>query len=225
MQRLMIAAAAAGMLLAAQVATAQSTTLQACVNPSSGELRMTKGGQCPPHDQLVEWNIQGPPGPQGPAGPEGPAGSATSPGGLQVVDSLGQPVGTAIDPLNGLVARNVGGDWLLFLAPAAGFAPAPINFFHSAVDCSDSRYLLTTPTQGLVYFALVHGSTLFYTRTVDPLMQISVPIHAFEQVGAGQDANLLGTCTPFEGATRSMGVVTAVTDPAFGALAPPFRIQ
>jgi hypothetical protein len=64
---------------------AYSGTLDACVNPGNGMMRLVdSSAACHANESFVEWNItgpQGPQGPQGPAGPQGPQGPAGSSGG------------------------------------------------------------------------------------------------------------------------------------------------
>jgi len=57
---------------------AQGEVLTACVNKSSGEIKMVVGGHgCKNGWVPLEWNQQGAPGPQGPAGPPGPLADIT----------------------------------------------------------------------------------------------------------------------------------------------------
>jgi len=169
----------------------------------------------------------GPAGPTGPQGPQGPAGDAgpAGEGALFVVDAAGSPVGTAVDPYSGAIARKIGDDWVLFqVLPSAGFQPYPINFFHTTADCSGPRYIQIVNGQGFTFNALVRGSSVFYTKTVDPNLMQSVAIHSAEIVGVGQNPNTPGVCVPYE-YEGSMGVVTAATDTGLGNLVAPFHIK
>lgn len=57
-------------------AYAQAGTIRACVKPGTGQLvGLLADGACKDNEELIEWNIQGPPGPQGEQGPAGPQGS------------------------------------------------------------------------------------------------------------------------------------------------------
>jgi hypothetical protein len=109
-------------------------------------------------------------------------------------------------------------------ALAADCRPAPINFFHSSSDCSDSRYLQIMGGQGLVFFGYVHGGAIFYTKTLDPFFNVEVPILAYEHFDAGQDATLAGRCIPWDGGAQSLGVVTTAIDPAVATFVAPLRI-
>jgi hypothetical protein len=53
-----------------------ATTLFACVNGNSGELKMVSAGTtCHQNETLMSWDIAGPAGTPGPVGPPGPAGA------------------------------------------------------------------------------------------------------------------------------------------------------
>lgn len=202
-------------MLAAGVAAAQSGPVNLCVNPNSGEVKLAKGTTCPQNQTLVTLNSD----------TASSRPTRTGPDPLLVVDSIGQQVGYPVDPLNGMVVRKEGGDAVLFVAPQSGFQAAPIIFFHQSADCTDDRYLQITDGQGLVFFGQVHGGAVFYTKTLDPFFQVSVPIHAYEQIPAGQDATLAGVCTPWDGGNARLGVVTTAIDPALATLVPPFQVQ
>ncbi|HEU4934387.1 MAG TPA: hypothetical protein VFT48_20035 [Pyrinomonadaceae bacterium] len=62
---------------------ADSTVIEACVNPGNGNLRLVDSGEaCHNTETRVEWNVTGPPGPPGPQGSPGPQGPpGTSAGG------------------------------------------------------------------------------------------------------------------------------------------------
>jgi hypothetical protein len=81
--------------ISVSVAAAQGEVIQACVRPG-GQLRIIDASdECRNNEQLLEWNIQGipgpqgekgdpgdlgPPGPLGPVGPTGPEGPPGPPG-------------------------------------------------------------------------------------------------------------------------------------------------
>lgn len=57
------------------LAQSESVVYYACVNNSSGTIKMvSEGEECHKNDILVQWNQVGPQGPQGPQGEPGPAG-------------------------------------------------------------------------------------------------------------------------------------------------------
>src|SRR5262249_57852655 len=60
--------------------SADAQQIFACVNNSSGEVKLVgQNATCPNNATLVAWNVVGPqgvPGPAGPAGPVGPVGPA-----------------------------------------------------------------------------------------------------------------------------------------------------
>jgi hypothetical protein len=68
-------------ILGANLASAQATVYYACVNNSSGEIKMVAAdAQCNRNWTKIDWNQIGPQGPAGPAGAVGPAGPAGSQG-------------------------------------------------------------------------------------------------------------------------------------------------
>jgi len=63
------------MVLTPRVAAHSSGTLDACINPGNGMMRLVdSSAACHAHETFVEWNITGPQGPAGPQGPQGPQG-------------------------------------------------------------------------------------------------------------------------------------------------------
>jgi hypothetical protein len=142
---------------------------------------------------------------------------------LTVTDQHNQEVGIATDPFGGLVLRQVGGDNVMFQASPTGPNTGPIDFYHLAVDCTDSRYLPISGGAGFAYFAQVHQGAVFYTKTQDPTMT-PVAYHAYEHFTATQDATVPGVCLPFEG-SLALGVVTTGSDPALAALTLPLRLR
>src|SRR4051794_14820286 len=54
-----------------------TTTINACVQKSSGNVRIPQDGKgCTNTESPTSWNVVGPAGPQGPAGPKGDPGPA-----------------------------------------------------------------------------------------------------------------------------------------------------
>ena len=79
-----VALACAVLLPIALHAASSPGTLEACVNPGNGNMRLVASStQCHNNETRVSWNITGPAGPPGPTGPSGPAGpkGATGPAG------------------------------------------------------------------------------------------------------------------------------------------------
>jgi hypothetical protein len=88
MKRLTTVSRLSGAVMLAVLMTAATTalvradgaTINACVNRSSGEIKITNGVTCAGSSVLLQWNQTGTAGPAGAAGPAGPAG-ATGPAG------------------------------------------------------------------------------------------------------------------------------------------------
>ena len=131
----------------------------------------------------------------------------------------------ATDLFGGFLYRRVGNDAIVFFATTAGPTATPIDFYHSAADCSDSRYVTVQGSSGLAYFASVRGNTFFYTKTTDPTVAPLLPIQAFEHFEVTDDATLPGTCTPIAMGTIPLGVVTMATDPVLTSLSLPLRLK
>src|SRR5262245_8412544 len=79
-------------------AASSSGTLEACINPGNGMMRLVDSSTpCHNNESRVSWNITGPagpPGPQGDPGPAGPAG-ATGPAGPTGATGATGPAGPA----------------------------------------------------------------------------------------------------------------------------------
>jgi len=204
--------------------TVDPTALIACVNVTSGGLRLVAPRTvCQPNEVLVTWSVQGPAGPQGAEGPTGPAGPS-GPGALLLVDSLDQTVGVPTDLYQGTVVRQFGSDWLSLPVTGNGLATGSINFFHKSGDCSGDRYLMNYNGAGIVFAGQVHGTTAVYTRLVDPTRSIVTLIGSYEAVGPNEDITATGTCTPYSG-YLPVGRAISVTDPALATLVPPFHVK
>jgi hypothetical protein len=71
-----------GASMGAVVSAQSNTVYYACINKSSGGIRMAKADQsCSANEDKIHWNQEGQPGAQGPAGATGPEG-AQGPAGL-----------------------------------------------------------------------------------------------------------------------------------------------
>src|SRR5215208_181318 len=74
---LVVGGAGAATIVSAQTAP-PTQLLRACVNPSSGDMKLVQGtaaSPCKGQEQLVTWNVQGPKGDKGDAGPKGDKGA------------------------------------------------------------------------------------------------------------------------------------------------------
>ena len=99
-----VALACAVLLPIALHAASSPGTLEACVNPGNGNMRLVDSStQCHNNETRVSWNITGPagpPGPSGPAGPTGATGPAGSTGATGAAGAIGPigPIGPAGPP-------------------------------------------------------------------------------------------------------------------------------
>jgi hypothetical protein len=125
----------------------------------------------------------------------------------------------------GHVLRQVGSDRVIVQASVPGFVPAPVTFYHSDAACQSERKLYNVNGGGFAFFAQVVGSSVVYTRLVDPNGLQTEYIRAVEVVGAGEPPTNVGTCTAMEYGFIPVGPVTIVDDPALGSLTAPFSLQ
>jgi len=104
-------------------AASSSDTLEACVNPGNGMLRLVDlTTPCHNNESRVSWNITGPVGPPGPTGPAGPTG-ATGPAGPPGPSSGGPPFVWVCTP-----AR---------FSNAGGNAPAELYVFNGSTSTAN----------------------------------------------------------------------------------------
>jgi hypothetical protein len=118
---LVAATAAVATLGTSALSTAQADsnttgTIHACVNNSTGQLRVVDGEPCKNNEHPLDWNMQGPAGPQGPIGPQGTAG-------LQMVAGIVTPEGEIAfgSPYGGTgftLAHPATGLYMIDIAPA-----------------------------------------------------------------------------------------------------------
>ena len=157
-------------------------------------------------------------------GPAGPAG--TPGGGRELVDSLNSEVGYVENLREGIISRSVGGDQVLLYANADGFAGGAVVFYHMTTTCSTDRLLPYVNGPGFAFLGQVFGSSLVYTRMVDPNGGGgTVEPVAMEMVLPGEDIHAPGACMAMSVWPQPMGRAEVVDDPAVGLLRPPFRLR
>ena len=109
-------------------AASSAGTLEACVNPGNGNLRLVDSSTpCHNNESRVSWSITGPtgpPGPTGPAGPTGPIGpaGATGPAGPTGATGATGPAGPAGPP-----GPSSGGPPFIWVCTPAKFTNAGGN--------------------------------------------------------------------------------------------------
>jgi hypothetical protein len=128
------------------VIPADAQVIHACVNSSSGDMKIVPAGAtCPRNSSPLSWNVAGPPGPPGQ-------------GSLSVVDVNGKTVGVLLAPYT--VGRQIGGVWVPIPFDWQGFGPntSAVNFYYQSQDCTGPRYMDAASVrllQGLKPFLLV----------------------------------------------------------------------
>lgn len=166
----------------------------------------------------------GPAGAQGPQGPQGPMGPSGA--GMVIADANGIALGKVVDALNGLVIRQVGNDKLLVQANANGITQSSISFAHTTPDCSGTRYVANMNGAGLVFYGMVSGTSIVYTRLIDPAYTVSLPTLSVEIFDAGQSITAPGYCSPMPNPyNQSMGQAVILNDAELGSMVGPFHIE
>ncbi len=142
-----------------------------------------------------------------------------------LVDASDVEVGQVESLREGLIVRAVGNDRVLLQTSPQGFVGTDIVFYHLRADCLGDRHLPNFNGPGFAFVGQVFGSSVVYSRIVDPRGNVQLEALAQEIVPAGSDINALGQCQEMTFAPQSMGEAVVATDPAIGALQVPFRLR
>ena len=146
--------------------------------------------------------------------------------GAALVDANGVVLGNVVDTVNGLVVRTAGNDKLLVQATANGIVQSTISFAHTTRDCSGPRMVPNMNGAGFVFYAMVSGTTVVYTRLIDPTYSVSLTTRATETMAPGQSMTTRGVCSPLPSVyTQSMGDAVIQTDIELGSAVAPLHIQ
>jgi hypothetical protein len=103
-------------------------------------------------------------------------------------------------------------------------ATAPIDFYHTKGDCSDSRYIMISGGSGFACYAAVRGDTAFYTKSVD--MSARRRIRSWPSSTSRRMRTR--RCAVFCAAASDPGPVGPLTmtqDPALGHFVSPLRLK
>ena len=152
-----------------------------------------------------------------PTAPLGVVGGTN--GRVRVVDSRGQLVGPLIG--DSAVLRRIGDLTFEFGVNQIGFwSGNRLIFYHSATDCSDSRYM-DPRRDALVTPSMLFGrEELFYPADG----RITIVWRAYEEVFYPSSPNLPGRCSQVNPESREVAQVVSQPFPSFG-LTPPFHIE
>ena len=147
-----------------------------------------------------------------------------------LVDSLNSEVGQLENLRDGLISRTVQGDEVLLIANADGLVSGPVVFYHLTANCSGARQLPNVNGPGFMFMGQAFGPYVVYSRVVDPGGTASArQPQAMETVVPGEDLSAPpnpAACLPLEDAGLiSMGPAVIASDPAIGALTPPFSVR
>ena len=122
---------------------AQGSTINACVNPHSGEVKISGGAACPSGTFLLQWNQAGTGGPAGPPGPSGLANILYLDAGMYPNTSVSRafcPVGTKVAGGGGFSLNGAGLQQNYPISDEQGtiaFGSTAIGWQIAATDFSD----------------------------------------------------------------------------------------
>ena len=103
-------------------------TLEACINPGNGMMRLVDSSTpCHNNESRVSWNITGPAGPPGPQGDPGPAGPPGSPGAAGSPGPQGDPGPAGPPGPTGPPGPSSGGPPFVWVCTPARFSNAGSN--------------------------------------------------------------------------------------------------
>lgn len=180
----------------------EPATVQACVNPRSGTLKIARSGGC--QFGWIALRL------------ETDEGGGTTSSGPRVVDANGKDVGAFFGQH---ALRRVGDAWLLIPVAANGFLSlVGITFYFPASDCVGDAYLEISSEHALARYAQPQGSTLHFGG--DTLGQATMFSYRFVDTSGAA-----GECQNFpSGLTNQYGRDTPVDLNSLG-LTLPFRIS
>jgi hypothetical protein len=117
--------------------TASAQVIHACVNNSSGDMKIVPAGAtCPRNSSPLSWNVQGAQGPPGQ-------------GATVLVDANGVSVGRLVLTVPLLSAypwhyamRQINGIWVLIpVSPTDFLSVGPFSYWYQSTDCTGQAYL------------------------------------------------------------------------------------
>jgi len=191
--------------------------INACVT-DNGQMRIVGDATaCKRGETPLTWNVQGPvgpigpqgskgdtgpmgpqgatgpigqPGPVGPEGLQGPEGERglIGPGARQVVDTLGQDVGTLWSEDHAI--RLIDGVSVSLWLHTTGFHPQSQIFVHESNDCSGPRFIYTGTSFDVPPLVTV-ASVLRNTAVYGTPPYHSIMYHSYETT---DDFNVVGEC-------------------------------
>ena len=123
-----------------------------------------------------------------------------------------------------MITWKFGDDVVLLNVMPGGFYRGDITFYHTSSDCSGTRYLWNNGGV-FAYYGQMSSGTVFYTRLADPLQPALYEVNSYEAVKPGDDLTATGSCTALAMGFVSVAPALAVTDPALGAFAAPFKLK
>ena len=186
--------------------SASAQTVQACVNPSSGEVKLLlSGGSCKPGQVAVALSLGG------------AAGDGRGP---RVVDAAGKDVGAFVSDgfsQNEFALRFDGSGWLVILVDATGFVTGHMDAYYESTDCSGPAVLHAPAKVRLARTATMWNGLLRLSGANTPaaVLRSVQPRHADGSVG---------TCYSGFAVTGQFVGPEETIDPATFGLTGPFEI-
>jgi hypothetical protein len=122
------------------VNASSGSTIRACANKKTGEMRYLAKGKCKKREKTLTWNQRGPQGVSGPQGLQGESGSTGIAGSSQqvvVVDANGNEVGFSVNVYlaNALVLVPGGKTWSMDLNTGRVLGEITLSDFYSDSNC------------------------------------------------------------------------------------------
>jgi hypothetical protein len=141
-------------------------TLEACINPGNGNMRLVDSSTpCHNNESRVSWNITGPAGPQGPQGDTGPAGPPGATGATGATGAAGAPGATGATGAAGATgATGATGP----VGPSSSGPPfvwvcTPAHLYHNGGNNTSNLYVFNgsaTTADVAVNFLDINGTNL-----------------------------------------------------------------
>lgn len=163
---------------------ARADTLEACINPGNGGMRLVgPSTACHAKETRVEWNITGPAGPAGPPGPTGATGATgpTGPQGEPGTSSSGPPYVWVCTPANYDFGNNGQAEIDIFNGSSTTAATVTAHFL--AKDGTNLAGAVIPGTNPVANYPGTPGNT---TVSVNPLNTLILPY----LTGAGTRATM-----------------------------------
>jgi hypothetical protein len=197
---LLVAFAFASGSAVAAFALAPPSTIYACVNNSSGTIKIVGANDtCKNNETKLQWNTEGPQGPAGPTGPAGPAGPQ-GPQGPQGETGPQGPAGAPATALWAHIAPNgsqIAGSGVVSSGVVIGGAPGVGDY-----GVGSYEVIFNQPVGGCAFVA-TPGQSTYSSQVPDNRTLVPHVLNVFTRIGNPngvfvQVTNLAGQQTPLD---------------------------